>query len=60
MKYTCKGHPLNNTTFLAYKKFFVTKSIILYALSINQKILKLEHPPACLTKNNMFNLLLAH
>ncbi len=51
---------LNNTTSWGHKSFFVSIAIILYALSINQKFLKLEHPKVFLTKNNIFNLLLAH
>ncbi len=51
---------LNNTTLLAHKKYFVTISIIVYALSINQKFLKLEHPTAFLNKNYMFNLLFVY
>ncbi len=51
---------LINTTSWAHKKLFVTIAIILYELSINQKFLKLEHPTVFWTKNNMFNMLLAH
>ncbi len=51
---------LNNTTFLAHKKVFVRIWIILYALSINQKFLKVKHPTPFLIKDNLFNLLLAH
>ncbi len=49
-----------NTTSWVHKKFFVTLAIILYGLSINKKFLKLQHPTAFLTKNDMFNMLLAH
>ncbi len=51
---------LNNATYWAHKKFFVTIAIILYGLSINKKFIKLQHPTGILTKNNMFNMLLAH
>ncbi len=51
---------LNNTTSWAHKKFVVTIAIILYGLSINKKFLKLQHPTGLLTKNNMFNMLLAY
>ncbi len=40
---------LHNTRFWEHKKFFVTISIILFALSINQQLLKLEHPTVFLT-----------
>ncbi len=44
---------INDTTFLKYKTFFVSIAIILYALSINQKFPKLEHPTSFWNKNNV-------